>query len=49
MAEVYTQAAKRKRLAGDAMFLISLERAGHENCRTVGAATVAPVEIITER
>ena len=35
MAEVYTRAAEQKRLAGEAMFLISLDRTENENCRTL--------------
>jgi len=35
MAWVYTKAAEQKRPAGEAMFLISLERSGHEDCRTI--------------
>jgi integrase len=38
-AEVYTRAADRKRMAGEAMDLISLDRSGNEDCRT---AIVAP-------
>jgi integrase len=34
-AEVYTRAADQKRLAGEAMGLISLDRIGNENCRTL--------------
>jgi integrase len=34
MAEVYTRAAEQKRLAGEAMFLISLDRSENEDCRT---------------
>jgi integrase len=34
MAEVYTRSAEQKRLAGEAMFLISLDRSENENCRT---------------
>jgi integrase len=34
MAEVYTRAAEQKRLAGEGMFLISLDRKENENCRT---------------
>jgi integrase len=34
MAEVYTRAAEQKRLAGEGMFLISLDRTGNEDCRT---------------
>jgi integrase len=34
MAEVYTRAAEQKKLAGEAMFLITLERSENENCRT---------------
>jgi integrase len=41
MAEVYTRAANQKRLAGDAMFLISLDRKENGNCRTDEPATVA--------
>ncbi|WP_315749573.1 MULTISPECIES: tyrosine-type recombinase/integrase [unclassified Bradyrhizobium] len=48
MAEVYTKAAEQKRLAGEGMFLISLERPSeqveHENCRTDGADVVAPMK-----
>lgn len=42
MAEVYTKAAEQKRLAGEAMFLITLERSGHEDCRTTPIGVVAP-------
>lgn len=42
MAWVYTKAAEQKRLAGEAMFLISLERSGHEDCRTTQTGAVAP-------
>ena len=42
MAEVYTRAAEQKRLAGDAMFKISLGNGGHNNCRTPIISTVAP-------
>jgi len=34
MAWVYTKAAEQKRLAGEAMFLISLDRKENENCLT---------------
>lgn len=34
MAEVYTRAAEQKRLAGGAMFMISLDRIGNDECRT---------------
>jgi len=34
MAEIYTRAAEKKRLAGEVMFLISLDRSENENCRT---------------
>jgi hypothetical protein len=37
MAEVYTRAAEQKRLAGEAMFLISLDRTENENCPTLPA------------
>lgn len=42
MAETYTRAAEQKRLAGEAMFLITLERKGHDDCRTLEPASVAP-------
>ncbi len=35
MAEVYSRAAEQKRLAGEAMFLISLDRSENEDCRTL--------------
>lgn len=38
-AEVYTRAADQKKLAGEAMFLITLDQSGNEDCRT---AIVAP-------
>jgi integrase len=38
-AEVYTRAADQKRLAGEAMFLITLDRSENDDCRT---AIVAP-------
>jgi hypothetical protein len=44
MAEVYTRSADQKRLAGEAMFLITLERVGNENCRTIEPGIVAPAE-----
>lgn len=34
MAEVYTRAAEQRRLAGEAMLLISLDRTENEDCRT---------------
>jgi integrase len=34
MAEIYTKAAEKKRLAGEAMGLINLDRSGNENCPT---------------
>jgi integrase len=34
MAEVYTRQAEQKRLAGEAMFLITLDRTENENCPT---------------
>jgi hypothetical protein len=37
MAEIYTRSAEQKRLAGDGMFLISLDRTENENCRTLPA------------
>lgn len=49
MAEVYTKAAEKKRLAGEAMFLISLERKEHDLCRTLDADAVAPLESIAEK
>ena len=45
MAEVYTRAAEQKRLAGEAMFLISLDRSENEDCRTIEAGVVAPAKI----
>ena len=45
MAEVYTRAAEQKRLAGEAMFLITLERPENEDCRTVEPGAVAPAKI----
>jgi hypothetical protein len=38
-AKVYTDAADRKRLAGEVMGLINLDQSGNEDCRT---AIVAP-------
>jgi len=37
MAEVYTRTAEQKRLAGEAMFLIALDRTENENCPTLPA------------
>jgi hypothetical protein len=48
MAELYTRAAEQKRLAGEAMFLITLDRKENENCRTdepVGCLTDKKAEI----
>jgi integrase len=45
MAEVYTRAAEQKRLAGEAMFLISLDRKANVNCRTDEPGTVEPKKI----
>jgi len=45
MAEVYTRAAERKRLAGEAMFLITLDRSGNDSCRTSGAGVVSPQKL----
>jgi hypothetical protein len=45
MAEVDTRAAEKKRLAGQAMFLIWLDRNGNENCRADLPGAVAPREI----
>jgi integrase len=45
MAEVYTRAAEQKRLAGDGMFLISLDRSENEDCRTNEPGAVAPGKI----
>jgi len=42
-AEIYTRAADRKRLAGDAMALMNLDRSENEDCRT---SNVAPKNII---
>jgi integrase len=44
MAEVYTRAAEQKRLAGEAMFLISLDRTENEDC-----LTAAQVDCLTEK
>ena len=44
-AEVYTRAADQKRLAGQAMGLISLDRTGNEDCRTTEAGVVAPAKL----
>ncbi|MBR1132705.1 hypothetical protein [Bradyrhizobium iriomotense] len=38
MAEVCTTAAEQKRLAGEAMFLISLDRKENSDCRTTEPA-----------
>jgi integrase len=45
MAEVYTRAAEQKRLAGGAMFLISLDRSGNDSCRTLETGAVAPEKL----
>ena len=37
-AEVYTRAADRKRMAGDAMALINLDQSTNEECRTLSVA-----------
>jgi integrase len=44
MAEVYTRAAEQKRLAGEAMFLISLDRIENVECRTDEPGAVAPIK-----
>src|SRR5581483_2135036 len=44
MAEVYTRAAEQKRLAGEAMFLISLDRIENAECRTDELRAVAPIK-----
>ena len=44
MAEVYTRSAEQKRLAGEAMFLISLDRSENEDCRTI-----EPVQCLTQK
>ncbi len=44
-AEVYTRAADQKRLAGEAMGLISLDRIGNEDCRTDQSGDVAPAKL----
>lgn len=44
-AEVYTRAADQKRLAGEAMGLISLDRSGNEDCRTEEPGAVAPDQL----
>jgi len=48
MAEVCTRAAEQKRLAGEAMFLISLDRTENENCRTLDPVIVSPDKITGE-
>jgi integrase len=45
MAEVYTRAAEQKRLAGGAMFLITLDRSGNDSCRTDPTGAVSPRKI----
>jgi hypothetical protein len=45
MAWVYTRAAEQKRLAGEAMFLISVDRSENENCRTTLPDAVAPEKL----
>jgi integrase len=42
MAEVYTKAAEQKRLAGEAMNLINMDRSGNENCPTDQSRDVPP-------
>lgn len=42
MAEVYTRAAEQKRLAGEGMFLITLDQITNINCRTLSPGSVAP-------
>jgi hypothetical protein len=39
--KIETRTAERKRLAGEAMFLITLERSGHDYCRTTEPSAVA--------
>jgi len=46
MAEVYTRAAEQKRLAGEAMALITLDRKENEDCRTDEPGAVAPAKIV---
>jgi hypothetical protein len=48
MAEVYTRAAEKKRLAGEAMFLIDLDRKENADCPTLPDGTVSPVDIAAE-
>jgi integrase len=48
MAWLYTKAAEQKRLAGEAMFLISLDRTENENCRTFESVIVSPDKIAGE-
>jgi integrase len=44
MAEVYTRAAEQKRLAGEGMILISLDRSENKDCYTFEPATATPQE-----
>jgi hypothetical protein len=47
MAEVYTRAAEKKRLAGAAMFLISLERPQNTELSHLPPGSVAPDEKVS--
>lgn len=42
MAEVYTRGAEQKRLAGQGMFLITLDQSANRDCRTFEDSIVAP-------
>jgi integrase len=41
-AKIYTDAADRKRMAGEAMWLLATDRTENEDCRTEGSDGVAP-------
>ena len=40
-AKIYTDAADRKRMAGEAMWLLATDRTENEDCRTEGSGGVA--------
>jgi hypothetical protein len=41
-AKIYTDAADRKRMAGEALGLLATDRTGNEDCRTEVSSGVAP-------
>jgi hypothetical protein len=47
-AKDYTDAADRKRLAGEAIGLINLDQNGNADCRTFEPSIVAPANLITK-